>query len=356
MNLKSFLMAMAVAAPVFCGAEDKKDEGKEPAAAMSYSLPATSFLFEVEAEVESFHAGAYAKFAGKYLGIDVPQKDENTCRIISVKVTPYVEADHTCRYFLEQGSQEAGLAFLQLTSCGLVSMADSHSGVETAWRFPVNARNDAFKDAIVSNLASEAATLYRKGENAYSRVAVQQNVMVAKTLEQKAAETASLIFGLRQKRMQIITGDTDATYSGEAMGAAVEEISRLEKEYMTMFTGYSEVKVQKMTFDIVPEKDRKMYVAFRISETAGLLPADDISGKPVALEIIPQNLAEPQNGLTDGSNGKKTKGSGYIVYRVPAVCVIKLSEGKNLLFQGRQTIYQFGVDCAFPLGLKKSKK
>ncbi|MCM1199444.1 MAG: DUF4831 family protein, partial [Clostridium sp.] len=248
MKIGFFSMIAAVAIPALGVADDRNYEGQDPIGTISYSLPSTSLLLEVEAECEEFHAGVYAKFASKYLGIDVPQKDENTCRITSVKVTPYMEADHTGRYLLETSGQGMDLSFLQLTTCGLVSVADNRFGSETAWRFPVNEKTGSFNDAIVSNLASEAATLYRKGNDA-GRVAVQQNVMVAKTLEQKAAETASIIFGLRQKRMQIITGDTDATYSGEAMGAAVEEIARLEKEYMTMFTGYSETRTQKMTFD-----------------------------------------------------------------------------------------------------------
>jgi len=328
-------------------------EGQDPLGTVSYSLPSTSLLFEVEAECEAFYAGPYAKYAEKYLGMEVRQKNENTCRVTSVKMTPYIEADLSARYMIEGADRDFDLTFLQLTSCGLVSVADSHLGENVAWRFPAAAKGGTAADAIVSNLSSEAATLYRKGEGAYGRIAVQQSVTVAKTLEQKAAETASLIFELRKKRMQIITGDTDATYSGEAMGAAVEEITRLEKEYMTMFTGYSERTVQTMTFDIVPERDKKMYVAFRVSETAGLLPADDISGKPVALEIIPQEIS-----LNDGQVGdKKPKNNKYVFYRIPAVCTLKLTDGKSLLFQSRQPVYQFGVDSSLPLAARlKSKR
>lgn len=356
MSLKFFSIVAAAVIPALCAADDRGYEGNDPVGTISYSLPATSLLLDVEAECEAFHAGVYAKYAAKYLGIDVPQKDENTCRITSVKVTPYTEADQASRFLLDMGGQDVDLSFLQLTSCGLVAMPDAGLAKDVLWRFPANSGTDMFADAIVSNLSSGAATLYRKGEDANGRVAVQQNVMVAKTLEQKASETASLIFSLRKKRMQIITGDTDATYSGEAMGAAIDEIARLEKEYMTMFTGYSEKRTQKMTFDIVPEKDKKMYVAFRVSETAGLLPADELSGKPVALEIIPQSVAEPQ-GEQAKANEKKAKDSRYIVYRMPAVCVVKLNDGKNLLFQGRLPIYQFGTDSTLPLNTRlKSKK
>lgn len=351
--MKSSLLTavLAMSFPVAGIADANGYNGPDPAGAISYTLPATSLVFEVEAECESFHAGMYAKYASKYLGIEVSQKDENVCRITSIKMKPYIESDQSSRYLLQNVTPDTDLTFLQLSSCGLVSLADGTFGKDVEWRFPEPLSGDAYADAIVSNVASEAATLYRKGDDASGRVAVQQNIMVAKTLEQKAAETASLIFDLRKKRMQIITGDTDATYSGEAMGAAVEEITRLEKEYMTMFTGYSDRTTQKMTFDVVPEKDKKMYVAFRISETAGLLQADDISGKPVALEIISQDMAEPE---VDAAKPKRNK-ADYAVYRIPAVCTVKLSDGKKLLLQSRIPIYQFGIDSTLPLSSKIKK-
>ena len=37
---------------------------------VSYALPQTTLEFTVEAVKETFHAGPYARFAGKYLGVD----------------------------------------------------------------------------------------------------------------------------------------------------------------------------------------------------------------------------------------------------------------------------------------------
>lgn len=54
-----------------------------------------------------------------------------------------------------------------------------------------------------------------------------------------------MILSLRQQRINIITGNTDATFSGDALRAAVEEIGRLEEEYMSLFTGTVGTSVQK---------------------------------------------------------------------------------------------------------------
>ena len=213
--------------------------GMDPEGSLVYSLPRTSVRLEVVAEREAFYAGPYAKYAGKYLGIEARQKDAVTFTVKSVRMTPLVEADQECRYSIAPG---AGMpAFLSLTSQGLVSIsAGASEGTE--WRFPSARGADFAEKGVSSNLTSESTTLYRnvKNESSYNKVAVQQEMVVQKSPDARAREAADMIFNLRKKRVQIITGDTDATFSGEALNSAIEEIARLEKEYMEMFIGYSE--------------------------------------------------------------------------------------------------------------------
>jgi hypothetical protein len=166
-------------------------------------------------------------------------------------------------------------------------------------------------------------------------------MVVEKTLEQKAAETASTILDLRRQRLQIVTGDTDATYSGEAMGAAIEELARLEQEYMTLFVGYSEFQPQQMRFDVVPEagRENQMYIAFRISDKAGLVPADDMTGRPVVLELVPQTFAQTP---------LKRSGAEVVYYRIPAITTVKIKNGADLLLQSRVPVYQLGQESSIP--------
>ena len=204
---------------------------------------------------------------------------------------------------------------------------------------------------VSSNLTSQSATLYRsdEGSSAYDRVAVQQDMLVGKTLEQRAAETADMILKLRKQRLQIVTGDTDATYSGEAMGAAIAEITRLEEEYMMLFAGYSEFQTQKMRFEVIPDaaNEGQMYVAFRLSDTAGLVPAENLSGKPVIMEIVPQTFAD--TGMTEEES--KNKKEVLVYYRIPAVCTVRLMDGANLLLQSRIPIYQLGRESSLPINV-----
>lgn len=326
---------------------------EDPAGIMTYSLPSTSLAIEVEAVQEHFFAGPYAGYARKYLGMDVRQKNVAACSISGVTVTPLVEADQSRRYVLDAAGKDVVALMLRLTSEGLVSTVDGNFGKGNSWRFPADVQGDFSGKGIISNLTSGEATLYRnvKGRSSFNKVAVHQDMVVEKSLEKRAAEAASLIFELRNKRLQIVTGDTDATYSGEAMGAAVEELARLENEYMTMFTGYTEYRTQKMTFEVVPQKDREsqMYVAFRISDTDGLLPADNLSGRPVVLELVPQEIPSVP---VDEKAAKAASKLLSVTYRIPSICTVRLLDGMNVVMQTRIPVYQLGRESTIPASVK----
>lgn len=335
---------MLMMVPFMASAQKKSD----PQGHLTYSLPSTVIMLEVEAVQENFYAGPYAKYAEKYLGIKARQKDESTIHLTEVRMIPLVEADQSRRYSInfEKGQVEA--EFLKLSSQGLVSFADAKYGDAPQWRFPKSGQGDFSERGVSSNLTSESATLY------YNGGAVKQNMLVGKTTEQKAAESAEMILKLREQRLQIVTGDTDATYSGEAMGAAIAELTRLEQEHMMLFTGYSESQVQKMRFEVVPsaEQENQMYVAFRLSDTDGLVPADKVTGKPVIMQIIPQEFMVPEASVVNEKGKKKTVSEVLAYYRIPAVCTVKLMDGAELLLQSRMPIYQLGQESSLPVNVK----
>lgn len=349
--MKSLLKLLAVMTVAVASQSLHAQKKSDPEGFVTYSLPQTTITLDVEAVQEKFYAGPYARYAEKYLGIKARQKDETTFQLTQIKMTPLLEADQSRRYTINVRKGSIDATFLKLSTAGLVSFSDANFGDESVWRFPTDAKGDFSGKGVSSNLTSEATTLYKnsKTESSYNKIAVQQNMVVEKSLEQKAAETADMILNLRQQRLQIVTGDTDATYSGEAMGAAIEEITRLEKEYMTLFVGYSDFQSQKMRFEVVPDPslESQMYIAFRLSDTAGLVPADNLSGKPILMEIVTQNFADPQMSADQARNQKAVEA----YYRIPAVCTVKLMDGASLLLQSRMPIYQLGRESSIPVNV-----
>ena len=87
---------------------------------VSYSMPQTVLVFNVEAQREQFYAGPYAQYAQKYLGVKAELENRISYTVTSVKMVPAVEADQSQRYSYAMNSQSHPV-FLQLTSQGLVS-------------------------------------------------------------------------------------------------------------------------------------------------------------------------------------------------------------------------------------------
>jgi hypothetical protein len=346
-TFKLILAVALLALPKVASAQKNAD----PEGFLTYSLPSTSIVLEVEAVQEKFYVGPYARFAEKYLGVKARQKDETSFQLTEIKMLPLLEADQSRRYTVNVKKGQIDATFLKLAYVGLISFSDAKFGDESVWRFPTESKSDFAGKGVSSNLTSQSATLYRSDSksSAYDKVAVHQDMLVEKSLEQRAAETAQMILKLRKQRLQIVTGDTDATYSGEAMGAAIAEITRLEEEYMMLFAGYSEYQTQKMRFEVIPDaaNEGQIYVAFRLSDTSGLVPADNLSGKPVIMEIIPQPFADPALGEDEAKNKKEV----LAYYRLPAVCTVRLMDGANLLLQSRMPIYQLGRESSLPVNV-----
>lgn len=344
--------AIAAFALLMSAGLSAQKKGEDPQGFLTYSLPSTTITLEVEAVQEKFYAGPYAKYAEKYLGIKAGQKDETTFQITGVKIVPYVEADQSRRYTVNVKKGTIDATFLKLSAQGFISFSDANFADEAIWRFPVNSRSDFSANGVTSNLSSESTTLYRKdrNESVYNKVSVQQNMVVEKSPEKRAAETADMILKLREKRLQIVTGDTDATYSGEAMGAAIEELTRLEKEYLTMFIGYTESQTQSKRFEVVPDSAREsqMYIAFRLSDTAGLVDADNMSGRPVVMEIVPQEFKQTEVTEAEKKNAAKQV-EAY--FRIPAICTVKLIDSGNAILQTRLPIYQLGQESSIPVNV-----
>lgn len=351
-KIRLFLAALVLAAFQLPAAAQVLDGTEAPAGAIVYSLPSTTLAFKVTAEHEAYQAGPYAQYAKKYLGIDVKQQSGDFYKIKSIEMVPYVEADPFVSAAISlQGSKAAPATFMSLCSQGLVVLSDGYKGKSAQWRFPSAVDAQEFLNGTASNIHNTSTTLYRTvmGAEGLEKIPVKQEQAVVKSLEKKAEETAQMIFNLRQKRVDIITGDTDATFSGEAMAATLAEIKRLEEEYMSMFVGKSVFDEQTAVFDVVPKASntKHMYIAFRLSESQGLLPANNVGGRPFVLELVQD--VEPIAPTSVSEAALNTK--GRVAYRKPVTVIAKVLDGQKLLMQTRIPVYQLGKIMSFPIDM-----
>ena len=154
-----------------------------------YSLPNTSMSLVVKAIKESYVPGPYAKYAKKYLGIDVPMESQQKYSLESIKLVPYLEADQSTRYVITPNSPLVTSNLFKVTSQGLVLLADQAKGTEEYWRFPTLADNYSVDaQGATPNFTNTRTTLYKTVKNAeggFDKVAIQQSQVVQKSLEKK---------------------------------------------------------------------------------------------------------------------------------------------------------------------------
>ena len=330
MNPRTLVCTLALALPVLMHAQT-----------VSYSLPQTTVTVEVDAVQESFFAGPYAPFAKKYLGIDVRQEDSFRSYVKEARLLTRVEADPSARFTVEtKGGEDR---FLALSSMGLVSFQDKLEAGDLVWRFNPQPEADFGAKGVTSTTRTELRTTWKEvqTDTSFVRVPVEEAYQVEKTPEMKAKEAAERILKAREERFNISTGNTDATFSGEALGAALAELDRVEKEYLTLFTGYTVTREQSGSFDVVPSSTarRHQYAAFRLSGKEGLTVEG--AGTGYYLEFEPVEVEEGPAAVKDSRT--------TVHYRIPAVCLVRLTSGGKTLFQSRIPVYQLGRECLYPL-------
>ena len=324
MNLKAFALAGLLAAvPALL-----------PAQTVTYSLPRTTVIVEVDAVQETFYAGPYARFASKYLGIDAEQRDASRVALQEIRILSRVEADPAARYSVDiRGGEDR---FMALSSQGLVSFQDKVEAGDYTWRFDPQARYDFSSERVTAPTRTEVRTVWKEvqTDTAIVQVPVEESYEVEKTLEMKAQEAAKMVLRAREERFNITIGNTDATYSGEALGAAIRELERVEKEYLRLFVGRRPLKE---SFDIIPQPGTQKYLAFRVSDADGIVTEG--SALPYYLEFTPESVVE--GGIRDTKN--------VVRYRIPAPCLVKLTADGHTLAKARIPVFQLGVESTAPL-------
>ena len=301
-----------------------------------YALPRTTFTVQVEARQESYFAGPYASFAKQLLNMDVRSKDQVNTVISQASVIPTTEADPSAWYTTDP--ENANL--LALSAQGLVCFSEKPEGGLQTWRFPGKA-SASFNEALATGRDKQTIVIkYQEVQTDTGMVTfpIEQKVLVEKTLEDKACEAAEVILNLRKERMNIVTGNTDATFYGNSMEVALKEMDRLEKQYMALFEGYTVTKTFTGSFEIVPSagSQNQRYLVFRLTEDG--FATEGTRGVPYYLNLEPET---PIQAEEDQANQRRSR-SYALRYRTPIVCKVSLTQDSKPLLSSRVPVYQLG--------------
>jgi hypothetical protein len=127
-----------------------------------------------------------------------------------------------------------------------------------------------------------------------------------------------------------------------------KELGQMEENYLSLFIGKSARQTYEFSFDFIPgSKSVKGEVFFRFSEDRGVLPKNDLSGRPIVIDANRiENLAGKQTGLSSSENPAAGKSGVY--YRMPGMAEVRIMDGSTQLAGARLPIAQFGTIAPVP--------
>ncbi len=178
----------------------------------------------------------------------------------------------------------------------------------------------------------------------------------SKSSAKRAQMAATKIYELRNFRNDIISGQADGMPSdGAAMKLALDQINTQEEALTAMFLGTEQKSVEVRTFTVeVPSEGEPSRTIFaRLSQSAGLVSPDDLSGAPIYVSVTPVTVGElPVNEKGETKSFPK----GGVAYRIPGTADVKVTYDGATLFDGQFDVAQYGVVFGLDPSLFTSKK
>lgn len=274
-----FMMASTVSAQQLV----KKRVGRYKESGKTVVAEANTMLaIDLTIRYEEFVKGPYARYAQKLLGSRASQVDFVEYEIVGAEVS--VAADG---YYLADSDADGAIDKLPI-------------GLE-------------FPEVLPDKMSSE--------------------MLGAEQAAQKAAET---LIDLRNVRLELVCGEYGDGVYGAGLEAALSEIDKLEKSYMELFFGKSEVRILKKRLYIPVDAERKSQVVARFNAEQGLLGIDNLDGDIVMATIYPSEMEYPQ------SNDK-----GKVMYRYANNATVIISLGQQVLTSRVLPIYEFGKTICY---------
>ncbi len=184
---------------------------------------------------------------------------------------------------------------------------------------------------------------HTRSELGFVAVSPDRLSSVSKSEDELAAETASAIFSLRQARMELITGRAGENVFGAGLKAALDEIDRLEEEYLSLFFGKEYSVTEWRRFSFLPAEGEGTHVVCRFSSEIGVVDSSDLSASPVVVEFRPVGLAAGAIPPVPVVDNRRAEAPRTTMVRVADLVDCRVMSGRTVLAERRIPIYQLGV-------------
>jgi len=322
-----------------------------------YALPRTNLTFKVEAMKTEVIPGPYYEYAEKYMGLEnVPEKEQTIWNITNIEISTYQDIDPE-QYYMIEPSGKMNIDFNKLFESGAILPVNK--SVETNFPNAFYGNDIANNEIIFTDLSvtkyvgKEKITYYKRvqRDSLFAKVPVTETKSVYKSFAEKAEEAANFIFTIREKRVELLTGMADFYPEGKALEVALEELNRLENDYLSLFTGKRFTSHYMANFEFTPglKELEQPFILFRFNDEKGVLSANNLSGRPIIVELEKMSQIKNLSFLMDDQiNREGLEYKNKLFYRVPDLVQVKVYDGNKLLATRKVNVEQYGEVLQFP--------
>lgn len=245
------------------------EKGMKYVGSVRYALPTTTLKMTVSVSKVQDVRGYFADYAESLLGLtNIIQQNRTYYTLNSVDVEPIATPDESKIY----------CAYTSNANIAKLWQEESRTATDVLAAAPLNTYTihtatlpDFFKNYadISYTQQSEAFVDTKIIDGVVTQVPASHTKTVSKSFESKAREAADAIMKSRKDQYNLVAGEQETPYSGEALQTMLAELKAWENNYMSLFTGISIADTITYVFYITPESLSPV-TAFYFDATKGL--------------------------------------------------------------------------------------
>ena len=282
-----------------------------------YFLPKTMLEVNVIATRVTYHPGELCQYANQYLRMNnVSPEPETYWEIKQIEVRSAGVPDSTKAYLVKL-KDKSSMSNVELTEEGLIE-----------------AINTSAPEKMPMEYVLEKP---QKHEN--PRKYMTEDILLAGSSAKMADLTAKEIYNIRESKNLILRGQADAMpKDGASLQLVIDNLDTQEKALTQLFTGTTDREDKVFTAHIVPQDGLTDKVALRFSRSLGVLPAEDLAGEPIYINL--KSTVPLPTVIEDNKKKKKLEGA---IYNIPGKGKVTVSYQGKTCFEAELPITQFGT-------------
>ncbi|MDR2474361.1 MAG: DUF4831 family protein [Bacteroidales bacterium] len=299
---------------------------------LTYSLPNTLLIIDIQATKVTQKAGRFSQYAERYLGTqDVVLADKEYWTLDKVDVWAKGVADKEKTYIIKLKSDIT--PYIYVTEDGFLCSINTE---------PDYSLIDRAKLTLAPSVHTEKA-------NANS--AITEEFLMASSTGKMAEIAAKQIYRIRESRMNILTGEADKIPGdAESLKLIIGQLDVQEQILTEMFTGSTTKEISIRSYTYLPEDDVTNHIVCRFSKLLGPVDKNDLSGSPLFLSLRNTTTLDLPK-LNEFNKNKKG-----IMYTVAGDVKVKITFSDKTLFENSIKISQFGAIAVLPSSIFENKK